>query len=96
MWTYLGPSSPDPPSSEDLSMVEVEAWIHKVLDLGVISTPGASPVPLRRGITSVRVSNLGPIDAAFMILSFHYTRDLAQGLGEAMASHEMPTSPLMP
>jgi hypothetical protein len=29
----------------------------------------------------VRVGILGPISAAYAILSFHYTRDLAQGLG---------------
>jgi hypothetical protein len=31
MWTYLGPSCPNRPSFEELSVVEVEAWIHKVL-----------------------------------------------------------------
>jgi hypothetical protein len=59
----------------------VEAQILKVLDVGVIPTPGTGPVPLRRGISSVRVSTLGPISVAFVILSFHYTRDLMQGLG---------------
>jgi hypothetical protein len=58
-------------------MVEVEARIRKVLDLGVIPTPSADPVPLRRGITSVRVSTLGPVSTTFMILSFHCCRDLA-------------------
>jgi hypothetical protein len=38
MWTYPGPSCPNRPSSEELSAVEVEEWIHKVLDLTVIPT----------------------------------------------------------
>jgi hypothetical protein len=39
MLTYLGPSYPNDLSSEELSMVEVEARIHKVLDLRVIPIP---------------------------------------------------------
>jgi hypothetical protein len=85
MWTYLGPSCPDHPSSEELSAAEVDAQIHKILDLGVNLTPSSSPVPLWRGIASVRVNTLGPILVAFAILSFHYAHDLAQGLG---AVHE--------
>jgi hypothetical protein len=81
MWTYPGPSCTDHPSFEELSAAEVEANIHKVLDLGVNLTPGASLVPLQRGIASVRVSTLGPILMAFAMLSFHCARDLAQGLG---------------
>jgi hypothetical protein len=81
MWTYLGPSCPDRPSSEELSAVEVEARIHKVLDLGVNPIPGAILVPLQRGITSVRVYTLGLVSVSFVILSFHCTHDLAQGLG---------------
>jgi hypothetical protein len=81
MWTYPGPSCPNRPSSEELSAVEVEARIHKVLALGVIPTTGAGPIPLRRGIASVRISTLDPIFMAFMILSFHYACDLVQGLG---------------
>jgi hypothetical protein len=76
MWMYLGPSCPNRPSSEELSMVEVEAWIHKVLDLGVNSTPGVGPVPIRRGIASVGVSTLGPVLVAFMILSLNCAHDL--------------------
>jgi hypothetical protein len=81
MWPYLGPSCPDRFSSEELSAAKVEVWIRKVLDLGVIPTPGADPVPLQRGIASVRASTLGPILAVFMILSLHYSRDLVEGLG---------------
>jgi hypothetical protein len=55
MWMYPGRSCPDHPSSEVLSLEEVEAQIHKVLDLGVNLTPGAGPISLWRGITSVRV-----------------------------------------
>jgi hypothetical protein len=76
MWMYPGPSCPYRPSSEKLSVVKVKAWIHKVLDLWVNPTPGVGPVPLRRGIASVRVSTLGPISVAFTILSFHCTHDL--------------------
>jgi hypothetical protein len=61
-------------------MVEVEVQIRKILDLGVIPTPGASQVPLLRGIASVSVSTLGPIFVAFAILSFYYAHDLVQGL----------------
>jgi hypothetical protein len=78
---YLGLSCPDRPTSEELSVVEVEAWIHKVLDLGVNPTPSACPIPLRSGIASVMVSTLGPVSMAFAILSFHCTRDLQQDLG---------------
>jgi hypothetical protein len=42
-----GASCPGHLSSEELSAAEVEAQIHKVLELGVISIPGAGPVPLR-------------------------------------------------
>jgi hypothetical protein len=62
-------------------MVEVDARIHKVRDLGVNPNHGVDPIPLRRAIASARVSMLGPISVAFMILSFHCTRDNAQGLG---------------
>jgi hypothetical protein len=36
---------------------------------------------LQGGVASDRVSTLGPISVAFMILSFHCARDLMQGLG---------------
>jgi hypothetical protein len=81
MWAYSGSSCPDRPSSEELSATEVEARMHKALDLRVILIPSVDPIPIRRGITSARVSTLGPISVAFMILSFHCAHDLAQGLG---------------
>jgi hypothetical protein len=91
MWAYLGSSYPDRPSSEELSVVEVEDWIHKVLNFGVNLAPGAGPVPLRSGIASIRVSSLGPIYAASAILSFHYACDLEQVLegshGESLDAH---------
>jgi hypothetical protein len=65
-----GSSCPDYPSSEELSLVEVEAQIHQVLDLEVNLNPDPYLVHLRRGIVSV----------AFTILSFHSTHNLAQGL----------------
>jgi hypothetical protein len=67
---YAGPSCPDRPSSEELSAVKVNAWIHKVLDLGVNKHPGVGLIPLRRGVASAWASTLGPILVAFVILSF--------------------------
>jgi hypothetical protein len=49
MWTYLGPSCLDRPSSEELGAVEVEVQIHKVLDHRVNLTPGAGPIPYGEG-----------------------------------------------
>jgi hypothetical protein len=80
MWVYSGSSCPDHPSLEELIAVEVEARIRKILDFAVIPSPRTGPDPLRRGITSVKVSTLGPISTAFAIMSFHCARDLAQGL----------------
>jgi hypothetical protein len=81
MGMYPGPSSPDHPSSEELSMAEVDTQIHKVLNHGVSPDPGVGPVPTWRGVASTRVSMLGADSTAFAILSFHYTRDFVQGLG---------------
>jgi hypothetical protein len=80
-WLYLGPCCSDRPSSKALSMVEVYSRIHKVLDLGVNLNPRASPAPLQEGVTSARVTTLGPISVAYAILSFHYAHGLTQGLG---------------
>jgi hypothetical protein len=74
MWAYMWSSCPDCPSSKELSVVEVEARIYKVLDLGVIPTPSADPVPLRRGIANVRVNTLGPI---FRLSQFYLFTTLA-------------------
>jgi hypothetical protein len=46
MWIYSGLSCPDRPSSEELSTVEIDAWVHKVLDLRVNLNPGVGPIPL--------------------------------------------------
>jgi hypothetical protein len=70
MWMNLGLSYPDRPSSEELCAEEVDARIHKVLDLEVNPNPGPGLVPLRRGIASVRVGTSGPVSVAFTILSF--------------------------
>jgi hypothetical protein len=77
MGMYPGPSCSEHTSSKELSATEVDAWIHKVLDLGVSLNPRVGPVPLWRGIASARVSMLGPISTAFMILSFHDAHDFA-------------------
>jgi hypothetical protein len=80
MWLYPGPSYPNRPSFEELSAVEVNSRIHKVIDLGVNPNPEAGPTPLQEGFASARVSTLGPFLAAYVILSFHCTRNLVQGL----------------
>jgi hypothetical protein len=60
--------------------MKVNSWIHNVLDLGVDLNPGANPAPLQEGLASARVSMLGPILAAYVILSSHHAHDLAHGL----------------
>ncbi len=60
MWMYPGPSSPDHPSSEELSAVEINTQMRKVLDLGANPNSGAGPVPLQEGVASTRVS-ISPI-----------------------------------
>jgi hypothetical protein len=77
MWLYSGPSYPDCPFSEKLSAAEVDAWIHKVLDLRGKLNPRAGLAPLPGELASTKVSTLGPISVAFMIISFHRTHDLA-------------------
>jgi hypothetical protein len=61
-------------------VAEVDAQIHKVLDLGVIPNPRVGLVPLSGGVASTRVRMLGLVLAAFVILSFHYAHDHALGL----------------
>jgi hypothetical protein len=95
MGMYHVPSCPDCPSSEELSVVEVDARIHKVLDLGVNLNPGVGPVPLQRGVTSARVSMPGSISVAFVILSFHCTSILRGVFGAAVVSQGMLTHPRM-
>jgi hypothetical protein len=46
MWVYLGSSLLFHPCLEDLSVVEVEAQIRKVLDSAIIPSHGAGPDPL--------------------------------------------------
>jgi hypothetical protein len=77
MWLYPGPNCPDCPSSEELSAVEVDTQIHKVLDLRVNQNPRVDPAPLQGGVASTRVSTLDPVLAAFTILTFHCACDLA-------------------
>jgi hypothetical protein len=43
---YPGPSYSERTSSKELSIAEVDAQIHKVLDLGLSLNPRVSPVPL--------------------------------------------------
>jgi hypothetical protein len=96
MGMYLGPCCPDRASSEELSTMEVDARIHKVLDLGVSPDLRVRPVPLQRGIASARVSTLGPVSAAFVILSFTVLMILHRVLGATAVSCGMPTQSRMP
>jgi hypothetical protein len=59
MWMCPGLSYPNHPSTEELSPVEVEAQIHKLLDLGVNPNSSTSPVPipLRGGIAMLGLVN---------------------------------------
>jgi hypothetical protein len=93
MGLYPGPSCPDRPLFEELSAAEIDARIHKVLDLGVNLNPEVGPVPLWRGVACARVSMLGPISAAFAILSFLCAHDLAQGLGSGHGESQDANSP---
>jgi hypothetical protein len=56
MWACPGSSYLNRPSLEELSAVEVEAQIRKVLDSAFILSHSAGHDPLQRGITSIRVS----------------------------------------
>jgi hypothetical protein len=47
---YLGPSCLDHPFFEELSAVEINTWIYKVLDLGAYPNPRAGPSPLPKGM----------------------------------------------
>jgi hypothetical protein len=61
MWLYPCPSCPNCSLSEELSMVEINTQIHKVLDHEPDPNPVAGPVPLREGVASTRVSLFGPV-----------------------------------
>jgi hypothetical protein len=50
MGMHPGPSCPDHPSFEELSAAEVDARIHKVLDLGVKLDLRVSLSPYREGL----------------------------------------------
>jgi hypothetical protein len=80
MRLYPGPSCPDRPSFEEFSVVEINTWIHKVLDLGANPNTGPHPTPLPEGVASTRVSLFRHHSAAYTILFFHHSHDLLQGL----------------
>jgi hypothetical protein len=46
MWAYQRSTCPDHHSPEEMSAVEVETRIHKVLGAAVVLPPGAGPDPL--------------------------------------------------
>jgi hypothetical protein len=45
MWLYPGPSCPNRPFSEELSVAEINTWIYKVLDHGANPNLGAGLAP---------------------------------------------------
>jgi hypothetical protein len=90
MWLYPRPRCPDRPSFEELSTAEVNVQIHKVLDLGVNPNPGSSPSSLQGGVAMARVSMLGPVLMAFMILSFHYTQSYTGSWGWSRRATRCP------
>jgi hypothetical protein len=79
MWLYSGLSFPNRSFSKELSTVDINTQIHKVLDHGANSDHGVGPAPLREGVASTRVSLLESISAAYAILSFHHTHGLCAG-----------------
>jgi hypothetical protein len=87
IWLYPGPCCPDRSLSKELSLVEINTWIHKVLDHGANLNIRASLAPLKEGVANTRVSLLGLVSMAYGILSFHHVHGLAQGLG---AAHSEP------
>jgi hypothetical protein len=56
MWLYPRPSCPDHSFSEELSDVEINTRIHKVLDHGADLNPRAGPAPLGEGVASTQDS----------------------------------------
>jgi hypothetical protein len=84
------------PSSKELSAAEVEAQIRKVLDLGVIQTPSASPIPLWSGITSVRFCTFSQFLWHSRFYLFTVLVILRRVLGAAVASCRMLIYPWMP
>jgi hypothetical protein len=82
-----GPCCPDRSLSKELSLVEINTWIHNVLDHGANLNIRASLAPLKEGVANTRVSLFGLVSMAYAILSFHHVHGLAQGLG---AAHSEP------
>jgi hypothetical protein len=64
-------------------VVEINTWIHQVLDLGANSNPGAGPIPLQEGVACTRVSMFGTILVSYAILSFQHAHIHAQEASRA-------------
>jgi hypothetical protein len=96
MWAYLGSTSTDRPSPEELCAVEEESQIHKVLDSTTVTPLGTGPEPLQRGIANVWVGTSGPVIAAFTILSLHWLVILCRVSGITMVTHGALISLRMP
>jgi hypothetical protein len=54
IWLYPRPSCPDHPFSEELSDMEINTWIPRVLAHGADLNPEAGPAPLREGVDNTR------------------------------------------
>jgi hypothetical protein len=81
LWLYLGSSYFDHSFSKELSVVEVNIRIHKVLDHVANPNPEVGPTPLREGVASTKVSLFRSVLVAYTILLFHHSHGLVQGLG---------------
>jgi hypothetical protein len=76
MWLCQGPSCLDCSFSKELSEVEINTQIHKVLDHGANLNPGAGPAPLREGVPNTKIILLAFVLALCVISSTHHTHDL--------------------
>jgi hypothetical protein len=83
MWLYSRKSCSDCSFSEELSDVNINTRIHKVLDHGADLNLGADPVPLGEGVASTRVSLFGSVFGSLHDFISHCARDFMQGLGYA-------------
>jgi hypothetical protein len=74
MWLYPGPICLNRPIYEELSEVEINTCIYKVLDHGANLYPEASHALLREGVASTRVSLFRFVSATCAISSSHHAR----------------------
>jgi hypothetical protein len=63
MWRYSGPGCPDRSIQAELGDVEVNTHVWGILALGVNRRTSPSPISLREGVVSPRVT---PLELAFV------------------------------